>query len=239
MRSVIPPRSGLRPVDALLGGSLAIALHAVAAWFLINRPATTEPQPPRVIEVSLLSAPSPPARAPQPTPAPSPTPVESPTVIRKPVRPVAQKPARDEPTRSRAAPAKATATPATPAAPPTSTVEAVAASFAPTAAAPATTAGAVPEVTAPRFDAAYLNNPAPAYPPLSRRLDEQGRVLIRVFVDPNGAPAEVELRESSGYRRLDAAAEAAVRRWRFVPARRGQEPVGAWVLVPIAFNLRS
>lgn len=94
-------------------------------------------------------------------------------------------------------------------------------------------------VTEPHFGAAYLNNPAPTYPPLSRRLGEQGRVLMRVFVNPNGAPTKVQLRESSGHRRLDAAAEAAVRRWRFVPARRGEYPVGAWVLVPIAFNLRS
>jgi protein TonB len=49
----------------------------------------------------------------------------------------------------------------------------------------------------------------------------------------------VELRESSGHPRLDDAAAAAVRRWRFVPARRGEQPVGAWVLVPISFNLRS
>lgn len=237
MRRAIPPRSGLRPVDALLGGSLAIALHAVAAWLLINRPAPTEPQPPRIIEVSLLSAPSPPTPAPHPTPAPSPTPVESPAVTRKPVRPVAQKPARPEPTRPRAAPAGTVSAP--PASAPVARVDTVAARVAQPATAPAATPVAVPDVTAPRFDAAYLNNPAPAYPPLSRRLDEQGRVLMRVFVDPNGAPAEVELRESSGYRRLDAAAEAAVRRWRFVPARRGQEPVGAWVLVPIAFNLRS
>lgn len=98
---------------------------------------------------------------------------------------------------------------------------------------------ATPPVTAPRFDAAYLNNPAPTYPPLSRRLGEQGRVLVRVFVNPNGAPTKVQLRESSGHPRLDAAAEEAVRGWRFVPARRGDEPVGAWVLVPITFNLRS
>lgn len=92
---------------------------------------------------------------------------------------------------------------------------------------------------APRFDAAYLKNPPPPYPPLSRRLGEQGRVMVRVFVDTSGAPAQIELRESSGHRRLDDAAASAVRRWRFVPARRGTEPVGAWVLVPISFNLRS
>jgi protein TonB len=59
---------------------------------------------------------------------------------------------------------------------------------------------------------------------MSRRLGEQGRVLVRVFVDTSGAAAQIELRESSGHPRLDDAAASAVRRWRFVPARRGAAP---------------
>ncbi len=94
-------------------------------------------------------------------------------------------------------------------------------------------------IQAPRFDADYLDNPAPAYPALSRRLGEQGRVLLRVFVNADGSAAQVEIRESSGFERLDRAAREAVARWRFVPARQGDRPVAAWVLVPISFNLRS
>lgn len=94
-----------------------------------------------------------------------------------------------------------------------------------------------PSMSAPRFDAAYLNNPAPAYPSLSRRLGEEGRAVLRVFVAPDGRPREVHLQTSSGYARLDHAAQQAVAQWRFVPARRGQEAVGAWVLVPVSFNL--
>lgn len=30
-----------------------------------------------------------------------------------------------------------------------------------------------------------------------------------------------------------------VRKWKFVPARRGSQAIGAWMLVPILFNLRS
>lgn len=97
---------------------------------------------------------------------------------------------------------------------------------------------APPSVSAPRFDVAYLNNPAPAYPSLSRRLGEEGRVLLRVFVAPEGHAREVHVQSSSGHARLDRAAQEAVERWRFVPARRGQEAVGAWVLVPIAFTLK-
>ncbi len=100
-------------------------------------------------------------------------------------------------------------------------------------------AALVAPLNAPRFDASYLDNPAPAYPPLSRRVGEQGRVLLRVQVDAAGSPSHVEIGSSSGSSRLDQAALEAVRRWRFVPATRGEKAVSAEVLVPIQFNLRS
>ena len=91
----------------------------------------------------------------------------------------------------------------------------------------------------PRFNADYLNNPAPAYPPLSRRMGEEGRVVLRVLVNEHGLPGDVQLRTSSGFNRLDTVALETVRQWKFVPARRGDTPVSAWVLVPISFSLRS
>lgn len=94
-------------------------------------------------------------------------------------------------------------------------------------------------VTPPRFDAAYLDNPKPVYPPLSRRLGEEGKVILRVFVEQSGQASRVEIQTSSGFPRLDGAASAAVSRWRFLPARRGEEPVAAWVRVPIVFALHG
>ena len=94
-------------------------------------------------------------------------------------------------------------------------------------------------VSAARFDAAYLNNPAPAYPMLSRRLREEGEVMLRVLVAADGQPKRIEVRTGSGSERLDRAAEDAVARWRFVPARRGDTAVEAWVLVPIVFKLKG
>ena len=108
-------------------------------------------------------------------------------------------------------------------------------SAAPTPAPPAVT---VP-VSAPRFNADYLINPAPAYPPLSRRMNEEGRVLLRVMVDADGNPSALEIHTSSGFPRLDQAALDAVRRWKFVPARRGDEAVAGAVNVPIDFRLRG
>jgi periplasmic protein TonB len=91
----------------------------------------------------------------------------------------------------------------------------------------------------PKFDADYLDNPAPAYPALSRRLGEAGRVILRVFVDPNGLASRIEIFTSSQFDRLDQAAVEAVRRWRFAPALLGDKPVSASVLVPVNFSLRS
>ncbi len=96
-----------------------------------------------------------------------------------------------------------------------------------------------PPIEPPRFDMAYLNNPPPAYPPLSRRLKEQGRVLLRVLVSAAGSAQEVEVRATSGSDRLDHAAIEAVKRWRFSPARRGAETIAAWALVPITFQLEA
>lgn len=106
----------------------------------------------------------------------------------------------------------------------------------PVASAPAPAQLAVSE---PRFDADYLDNPAPVYPPVSRRTGEEGKVILRVFVEPDGRPSQILIRSGSGSDRLDKAAEAAVWRWKFVSARRGSEAVGAWVLVPIVFSLRG
>jgi protein TonB len=91
----------------------------------------------------------------------------------------------------------------------------------------------------PRFDAAYLDNPRPPYPSVSRRMGEEGEVRLRVRVDPAGLAQQVDIQQGSGYPRLDQAAQDTVRQWRFVPARQGDQPVAAWVIVPIQFTLRS
>lgn len=94
-------------------------------------------------------------------------------------------------------------------------------------------------ITAARFDADYLHNPKPVYPHASRRLGEEGKVLLRVYVSPEGLAEKIELKLSSGFSRLDQAAQETVNRWRFVPARRGDEAIAAWVQVPITFQLES
>ena len=106
----------------------------------------------------------------------------------------------------------------------------------PAAATPAVNPEPAPLV-APIFEADYLNNPKPIYPPAARRLRLQGIVIVRVTVTSEGKPTEVRVATSSGVPILDQAALAAVQTWSFVPARRGTDAVYADVDVPIRFSL--
>lgn len=100
-------------------------------------------------------------------------------------------------------------------------------------------AAAMPDarVEPPQFDVAYLNNPTPVYPPMSKRLREQGNLLLRVWVSPNGMAEQIAIEMSSGSSRLDNAAIDAVSQWRFVPAKHGGIAVAGLALVPINFHL--
>lgn len=96
---------------------------------------------------------------------------------------------------------------------------------------------APPRVELPSSDADYLQNPKPAYPVMSRRLGEQGRVLVRVLIGVDGTAQKAEIRQSSGYERLDQSALATAQRWRYVPGKRGGIAEAMWFNVPINFIL--
>jgi len=92
-------------------------------------------------------------------------------------------------------------------------------------------------VEPPEYNAAHLHNPPPPYPPIAKRLKIEGTVLVRVLVSPAGLPQQIELAHTSGASVLDEAALKAVRNWAFLPARKGTEPIAAWVEIPIDFHL--
>lgn len=134
--------------------------------------------------------------------------------------------------------------PKRPAPPLEATTSNVPAPSAPVAAPPETkpappAAPAAETVSQARFDADYLKNPAPPYPPLSRRMGEEGKVVLRVSVTPQGTADHIEIRTSSGSERLDQSALKTVRNWKFIPAKRGDAAVQSWVLVPIIFKLEQ
>ncbi|MCC0523581.1 energy transducer TonB, partial [Pseudomonas aeruginosa] len=106
----------------------------------------------------------------------------------------------------------------------------------PPPAGPAPAAAPAP-LTPPSANAGYLHNPAPEYPALAMRRGWEGTVLLRVHVLASGSPSEIQVQKSSGREALDQAAVKAVKRWSFVPAKRGDKAEDGWVSVPIDFKL--
>lgn len=94
-------------------------------------------------------------------------------------------------------------------------------------------------VTPPSADASQLNNPAPTYPAASRKLREEGIVLLDILVKADGTLGEMRLKKSSGYSRLDESAMRTVKNWHFLPATRAGEPVDFWYELPIEFSLNQ
>jgi protein TonB len=212
-----PPSNTRITPSRLPGIAVAVGMHALALIALLSyapaRQTLAELAP---IMVSLVQ----PQKVEPPQELPKPKPV-----VKQPVKKPDPKP---QPLLTVSEPTPTPSPIIAPPPPPPQPVE-------PIAVAPAPPAPVIP----PQFNADYLNNPAPQYPALSRRLGEEGRVILRVFVDERGLPARVELRTTSGHQRLDQIALETVKQWKFVAARRGDQAVSAWVLVPISFSLRS
>lgn len=89
------------------------------------------------------------------------------------------------------------------------------------------------------FDAAYLNNPSPRYPEVSRLRGEAGTTLLHVQINAEGKASDVNVSKTSGSSKLDQAAVSAVLKWRFVPAKRAGVATSSWVTIPIEFSLSS
>ena len=80
-------------------------------------------------------------------------------------------------------------------------------------------------------------NIPPGYPLLSAQLGEQGMVVVQMRIGPDGFVNAVQLLQTSGYPRLDEAALAALKKWRFTPAVENGQPVPSAQVLPIRFRL--
>lgn len=83
----------------------------------------------------------------------------------------------------------------------------------------------------------YFRNPPPLYPEAARQEGQEGLVLLAVTVSEAGLTKAVSLAQSSGFQILDDAAAAAVRKWKFKPARINGIKVESEVEVPLQFKL--
>jgi protein TonB len=79
--------------------------------------------------------------------------------------------------------------------------------------------------------------PRPQYPRISERRGEQGRVVVRVLISPQGSVLNVSVRSSSGHTRLDEAALKAARTARFKPYTENGVAYQAMADIPFDFVL--
>jgi periplasmic protein TonB len=224
-------RRPLAIVAALFGAAI---LHSLLwLWY------TTRPQPLPLMEAAplamidiALSAPAAPALTQPLTPPPPVPPREAKKPDPKPVKKPKPKPVHKESEIKRVEEKKekSEAAPETPPAP-----AAPVAPVAPTHDHAASPRNSV--LTPASANANYLNNPKPVYPAVARSRHWEGLVLLRVHVTAEGECDELSVQQSSSHETLDESALAAVRKWRFVPAKRGDVPQASWVTVPIKFQL--
>jgi protein TonB len=192
------------------GFLLVLAAHAAALWGLWSHRILVMPDEVVTLFVETITTPPPPPKEP-----PKPARLEKPRPIDKP-----------QPQQLVAeAPVTSPAEPVAPAPPPV--VEA----------SPVRPAG--PVSLGSELAVACPERSAPAYPPLSRRLNEEGKVVLRVELDEQGHISAARVATASGFPRLDEAALAAVKTWRCNPARRDGQPVRAVALQPFKFVLEG
>ena len=90
----------------------------------------------------------------------------------------------------------------------------------------------------PSANADYLEQAQKIYPELSKRLGETGSVLLWVLIGVDGAAHKVEIKQSSGFDRLDQAAVRFAQKTRYVPGKKNGVPEAMWYALPIPFELK-
>lgn len=228
-----------KKLDYLLIALLSLGVHQVVVEQLRNMPLAKEELAERVkpqskVQISFTQpkpkpvvVPPPPkqvVKEPPPPPKPNVVPLKKPPKPKVPPKPVlrAEPPPVDIPDRvervEQSAPVQEPVKAAPPPPPPPKVVE---------------------KVTQPSAGAGYLNNPAPNYPDEATERGWEGKVLMKVHVLANGKPDGVTVVKSSGHEILDDEAVRTVKRWEFVPGKRGDTPIDGYVTVPISFNLAN
>lgn len=104
--------------------------------------------------------------------------------------------------------------------------------------APVKSSVALPAPTPARSIAA--THTTPPYPPLSRRLAEEGTVQLKLAIGTDGKVESAMIEKSSGSQRLDdAARDWVAHHWRYHPATRDGKPVASQTQVKVVFNLKT
>lgn len=201
-----------------LGIAFVLLVHGLLLWALMAHRLLPMPDEAVTLMVNIIAPPAPQQAAPKPAPKP---PEEKPLPKQPPRQLVAQAPVRS---------------PAEPLAPPAPPVEVAAPAPAP---APAMPLPLGPVALGGELSVVCPARQPPAYPPVSRRLGETGKVVLQVTLDEQGKVLNATVDRSSGFSRLDEAALTAVRNWRCTPAQRNGQAVSATALQPFNFVLEG
>lgn len=198
------------------GLAFVLALHAAALWGLWQHRLIPNAQEVATLFVNFITPPPPEKKVEPKAQPPRPRPIEKP----QPRQIVAETPM--------VAPTDHVAPPP----PPVPAIETP-----PAPAAPPKPAG--PIMLGGDLSVSCPERTPPHYPPHSRRMAEEGTVVLRVELTEHGDVSAARVHSSSGFARLDEAALEAVRTWRCHPARRAGHPVRATALQPFNFILQG
>jgi protein TonB len=204
----------------LPGLMFVIAVHGALLYFLLKQQFISPPKQLETLMVNFI-----PAARPKEEPKPEP-----------PVPPKSQPVKKPQPRQLVAeTPAVLESEPVAPPPEPEREPEPVAAAEPP----PAPQMPAGPVTLSSELSVACPELNAPAYPALSRRLGEEGKLVLRVELDEKGRVNVAQVVNSSGFKRLDEAAMTAVKTWRCNPPVRNGQPVRAVALQPFNFVLQG
>lgn len=213
---------------SLSGLMFVVLIHAGLLYFLFKQQLIPPPEQLATLIVNFIPAPQPKEEAKPETPPPPPKPKPKPVKKPQPQQLVAKAPPLTE--SEPVAPPPPEPEPQTePEAEPEPVVEA--------APAPQMPAGPVSLSSELSVACPHLN--APTYPALSKRLGEEGKLVLRVELDEKGYVNVAHVVNSSGFKRLDEAAMTAVKTWRCTPTVRNGQPVRAVALQPFNFVLQG
>lgn len=230
--NVSPDALGPGTKRVLVGSMLG--MHLLAGWALLQVPAVRQAAAEVAPMVVDLIAPTPEAPPPPPPPKVQPkTPPPPPAAV------IAATPPVPAPVPVFTAPPP----PPQPApVPPPDTPPPPPAPLAP----PAPAAPPVPPAPAPAAprqvvltDSDWVRVPEIEYPLASRRLKEEGTVVVRALIDTRGVPKQVALQRSSGHPRLDQQALRAAMTARVKPRTENGVPFEFWIAMPLAFELED
>lgn len=206
-----------------------VVLHSAALYGLWHYRLIPSPVEAATVFVNFITPPPPPEKKPLRVEPPKPVKLEKPRPVETPPPPgqiVVEAPV---------------VSPAEPVAPPPPVIAApvVVSQPDPPAPPPPAPKPAGPVTLSSELSVACPERTPPSYPAISRRLGEEGKVVLRVELDEEGRISAARVASSSGFSRLDETAQAAVRSWRCHPALRNGQPVRAIAMQPFNFVLEG